>query len=218
MISTKEIIERYRFFFLFIILMFYFLIKAVNQNETLHGITSICFLSLILYSLYIIGKEKKFIFLLLFTVGLIQTLMSGLFDYYHSETYEIIKNIFVLFFYLIMSHACLSYTFKDKVIYQSTLFGALCAYLFIGQCFSTIYILIYQFNNASFAGLEPNVVNIYSDLIYFSFVTITTLGYGDILPLSKLAKTITWMESYTGQAYLTILMALLVGRFINQKQ
>ena len=48
-------------------------------------------------------------------------------------------------------------------------------------------------------------------LIYFSFSTLTTLGYGDIVPAASFARTLTWMEAATGQLYLAILIARLVG-------
>ncbi len=216
MLSTKKIITKYRFLFMFIILITYFLTRAINYNEIFYSLNSLIFFGLILYSLFIIGSNKTYLYPFLFIFGVSEIIISTLFGIYKTPIYDIFNIIFSLILYLFMSYECLNYTFKDKIITQSTLFGALCAYLFIGQCFTSIYLLIYQLNTSAFSGLTASNVN--SDLIYFSFVTITTLGYGDILPISKLAKTLTWMESYTGQAYLTILMALLVGRFINQKQ
>jgi hypothetical protein len=49
------------------------------------------------------------------------------------------------------------------------------------------------------------------NLTYFSFVTLTTLGYGDILPISRLARTLAWMEAVFGQLFLAVLVARLVG-------
>jgi hypothetical protein len=58
----------------------------------------------------------------------------------------------------------------------------------------------------------------FHDYLYFSFVTLTTLGYGDITPVSALAKSITIIIAVTGQLYLTILIALLVGKFISRTE
>jgi voltage-gated potassium channel len=58
----------------------------------------------------------------------------------------------------------------------------------------------------------------FHDYLYFSFVTLTTLGYGDITPVSDLAKSITIIIAVTGQLYLTILIALLVGKFISRTE
>ena len=52
-------------------------------------------------------------------------------------------------------------------------------------------------------------------MVYFSFVTLTTLGYGDIAPLSQTARTLAWAEALLGQLYLTILVARLVGMHIS---
>ncbi len=58
----------------------------------------------------------------------------------------------------------------------------------------------------------------FHDYLYFSFVTLTTLGYGDIMPASALAKSTTVIIAVTGQLYLTILIALLVGKFLSRKE
>ncbi len=54
-----------------------------------------------------------------------------------------------------------------------------------------------------------------TDLVYFSFETITTLGYGDITPISPLAKSIAIFLSFAGQLYLTFIIALLIGKYLR---
>ena len=51
---------------------------------------------------------------------------------------------------------------------------------------------------------------------YFSFVTMTTLGYGDIIPIKELSRTMAWVEAFTGQVYLAVVIARLVGVYIAQ--
>ena len=63
-------------------------------------------------------------------------------------------------------------------------------------------------------GASGDVRNHLSDLFYFSVVTLTTLGYGDFLPLSQAAKTLVSIEALTGQLYLTVIVARLVGLHI----
>ncbi|MFC1829886.1 potassium channel family protein [Thermodesulfobacteriota bacterium] len=58
----------------------------------------------------------------------------------------------------------------------------------------------------------------FHDYLYFSFVTLTTLGYGDVTPVSSLAKSITVIIALIGQLYLTILIAFLVGKFLSRKE
>jgi len=56
----------------------------------------------------------------------------------------------------------------------------------------------------------------YNDLIYYSFVTLTTVGYGDITPANSLTKSLTILEAIIGQLYLTVLVALLVGKYVSE--
>jgi hypothetical protein len=52
---------------------------------------------------------------------------------------------------------------------------------------------------------------------YYSFVTLTTVGYGDVTPISTPARTCAWLEALTGQFYLAVLVAGLVGALLSQK-
>jgi voltage-gated potassium channel len=56
------------------------------------------------------------------------------------------------------------------------------------------------------------------DYVYFSFVTLTTLGYGDVTPISHLARSISILIALSGQMYMTILIALLVGKFLARSR
>jgi hypothetical protein len=53
-------------------------------------------------------------------------------------------------------------------------------------------------------------------LIYYRFVTLTTVGYGDITPVSPPARTLTWLEAMMGQFYIAVLVAFLVGIRVSQ--
>lgn len=96
--------------------------------------------------------------------------------------------------------------------------GAICVYLLIGFAWTFGYGIIELINPGSFSGLAEidanNHVGRIMQLRYFSFATMTTLGYGDILPRSPVARTLATLEAITGQIYLTVLIARLVGLHI----
>ena len=67
-----------------------------------------------------------------------------------------------------------------------------------------------------FAGEQMLSVDT-NDFVYYSMVTLTTLGYGDITPLSASARALAAMEALVGQIYLTVIIARLVGLHMQQK-
>jgi len=113
--------------------------------------------------------------------------------------------------------------FGSKIVTGDTIRGAIIIYLFIGSLFSSIYMLIEIISPGSFlitnSSGKPSVVSLneISRLFgYFSFVTLTTLGYGDIVPIRDLSRIMAWIEAFTGQIYLAVIVAHLVGTYIAQ--
>lgn len=96
--------------------------------------------------------------------------------------------------------------------------GAICVYLTLGVMWSIAFSILEGTNPGSFAGLNvADGGDWESDWIYFSFVTITTLGYGDILPLTTTARSLALFEAIVGQFYIAILVAGLVSAYISAK-
>jgi voltage-gated potassium channel Kch len=92
------------------------------------------------------------------------------------------------------------------------IFAALDAYLLAGLIFGVCYWLLDQTWPASFGVASANDFDL-DRAIYFSFVTIATLGYGDIVPVSKAARGLAILEAVGGQMYLTVLVARLVSLY-----
>ncbi len=90
--------------------------------------------------------------------------------------------------------------------------GAICIYLLMGLIWSLCYLLIAQAIPSAFNGLEqlPWYEN-FADVSYYSYVTLTTLGYGDISPVAPVARFLVYMEAIVGVFYMAILVASLIG-------
>jgi hypothetical protein len=91
--------------------------------------------------------------------------------------------------------------------------GAICVYLLIGLAWAKIYESLDGIAPGSFR-FPPDTTWATPGLLrytYFSFVTLGTLGYGDVSPVTALAGTLAWMEAITGQLYLAITVARLVA-------
>ncbi len=96
--------------------------------------------------------------------------------------------------------------------------GAVCIYLLLGLNWSVFYLFINMANPGSFHGLTSTAIGTqFSEFMYYSFVTITTVGYGDITPAKPIARTVANLEAIVGQYYVAVLVAWLVGMYLSDK-
>jgi len=112
---------------------------------------------------------------------------------------------------------------KGKRATSERIFGALCAYVFIGLLFALIYTHMEFRQPGTFATSQAivaddalNESNLYPIFTYFSFVTLTTLGYGDVSPIAEHARTLAWFEALLGQLYLAVMVAGFVALHISE--
>ena len=108
-----------------------------------------------------------------------------------------------------------THVFASREISANRVVGAVTLYLLFGVLWAIIYAVVERANPGSFTGVtEPLTQGWSSDWLYFSFVTMTTLGYGDITPISATARTFSYLQAVFGQFYIAILIAGLVGAYI----
>ena len=108
--------------------------------------------------------------------------------------------------------------FNSRSLTFDSIFGAVCGYLFLGLAWAMSCLMIETFQPGSFqisqslrtSGEQPQP----HVLMYYSFVTLTTVGYGDVTPISPTTRTFAWIEAITGQFYLAIIVAGLVSMLV----
>ena len=114
--------------------------------------------------------------------------------------------------------------FRSGAITADRIAGAICVFLLVGLFWSMLYGAVSIYNPEAFRlpggtpSLWQNGGLAELDFIYFSFVTLTTLGFGDISPVSPLARTLTWMQAVFGQLYIAILLARMVSLHVAQSR
>ncbi|MGW8313711.1 MAG: potassium channel family protein [Desulfuromonadales bacterium] len=114
--------------------------------------------------------------------------------------------------------------FRSQKVSEDTLAGAVCVYLLIALVWGHCYMLIEFLVPGSFSFTTGEgrmalwVSREFYPFYYFSLVTMTTIGYGDMVPVSTAARTFATIEGVLGQVYLTILVARLVGMHLMQQQ
>jgi Ion channel len=112
----------------------------------------------------------------------------------------------------------LRYVLARGVMTSDRLWGAAAAYLMIGVLWSFLYAIVDRASPGSFAIRGSIAPLQLSDLLYFSFSTLTSTGFGDIVPMSRLAKTASIIEVIIGQLFLAILIARLVGVYPPRRE
>jgi len=117
-------------------------------------------------------------------------------------------NSFMVFLLLL-------FIFEAPVITRNTISAAIVAYLFIALLFTNLFLLLELIFPGSFSPAHDKILADPSLLRYFSYVTLSTLGYGDVVPLTEQAKTLAIAEALIGQIYLTVLIARLVGVYAS---
>lgn len=97
----------------------------------------------------------------------------------------------------------------ERTVTIRTMFGVLCIYLLIGSFFAFIYGVIDELGSDQFFAHvgAPNV----SDFLYFSFATLTTVGYGDLTTTDELGRSLAITEALIGQIYLVTVVALIIA-------
>jgi len=105
--------------------------------------------------------------------------------------------------------------FSETTVTADTIQGGIAIYFLSGLLWAFFYETLLLFNPDAIL-FSNQVLGKFSDLIYFSFVTITTLGYGDITPVSRMAKNLALLEAVWGQTYLAVLVARLVGLHLSR--
>jgi len=111
------------------------------------------------------------------------------------------------------------FTIQQVAIGTDRIVGAICIYLLLGVIWAMTYTLVDLVSPGSFAGFSPTTEQGWdSEWLYFSFVTMTTLGYGDILPVSATSRGLAYMQAVVGQFYIAVLVAGLVGAYVSAKR
>ncbi len=204
-----------RFLFLLISMMFMFVVNPFLEGFVGINILMDIFLSAILLSgIYAVSEKGSFVI-----VALLLAIPTFLLHWSNHFTiipsFPLTGDIFGAIFLGYTAVVILTHLFRKKAITADMIMGSVCVYFLIGLMWGFVYSVLENFSPGSFL-IEQATANHLADFIYYSFVTLTTLGYGDIIPLSAPARSLSALEAIMGQLYIAILIARLVGIHISQ--
>jgi hypothetical protein len=98
----------------------------------------------------------------------------------------------------------------------ATILGVVCTYLLIGTFFAFVYAAVGAFSDQAFFVTQTDPISV--DFLYFSFVTMTTVGYGDFIAATNLGRMLAVTQALLGQLYLVTVVALVIGNIGRERR
>ncbi len=125
--------------------------------------------------------------------------------------WEVASMLLNLFFFLYLFVKLMFFLLKEEEVDRNTIFACISGFFLLGISGSLLLNLIHILIPDAF--ILPEYPNFY-DFIYFSFITLTSVGFGDIVPSASPAKSLTLLLGIVGQLYTTFLVAIIVGKYL----
>ena len=193
---------------LFILCFIYIFVLGLFDSFIDHLVYAyFAILTLIFYFSILSIKDTRDKFLYLPLIMIILTWVSEFLNFPILTDISITASI-VFFFYIIIYLVIRVAT--SKTVGALEFLESINVYLLLGIAASLLFSLVYSSNHDAY-NPPGEILNSHADFIYYSFVTMTTLGYGDITPSDSLARSFSIFFSVAGQLYLTMIIAMLVG-------
>jgi Ion channel len=139
-----------------------------------------------------------------------------------QQTLSVVLHALSALFFALTVGVILRDVNRAREVSADTIYGAFCGYLLTGLLFSHLYSMVEIVQPGSF---RSDALALAGDLagdrrhyllVYFSFVTLATVGYGDITPSGDTARGLAVVEAIVGQFYIAVLVAVLIGKRVSQ--
>lgn len=153
-------------------------------------------------SIFSIGLVLAVAFTLAFSLGLIM----------ENDGTRLTRVTLLLLYVLLATWTAIKQVLFSGEVTLNTIIGSICIYFLLGIIWAEFYEILLVLDTRSFKGINASSWHeASSDLLYFSFISLTTMGFGDITPATPVARVLTYLEGILGQFYIAILVSSLVG-------
>ena len=194
-----------------LLLSFFSAIAAQLDLDILRMVSGSCMAFVILVAIWS-SQRNQYPFTSRIVMTLVIVFVEGgglVLDYYHLGTAQLL--LFLLFILATTVMACRQVLFTGSVGTNEVV-GSICIFMLLGLAWALAYLLVERFFPGSLLELAgENWRDHLHESIYFSFVTLTSVGYGDVSPAQPLAHFLAYLQGVTGQFYLAIVVASLIG-------
>ena len=164
-----------------------------------------------------VGLSRK-LFLVVISVGVVAFLLSVYAHYDYKDLADegiLVLLILYAIFYFLAITILIRKVSSDTIVTGDTIKGGISIYFLLGFLWAVFYMILLTFNPNALTNMQKETASF--DSFYFSYATLTTLGYGDIAPVTRYAKILVILEAVTGPVYLAIFVAQIIGLNIAHK-
>jgi hypothetical protein len=183
-----------------------------DTGKTGHIFTTLLAAMIPLTSFYALVADRNRAIIILFLAAPF-VILDGMSMFFANRYLEIVAISFgiILYFYIIA--LLVNNLLSHRSVTADLIYCAISTYFLIGVMWTGIYIVLEGVYPGSFSGISEA-----GDLLYFSFVTLTTVGFGEITPQSIISKRLAVFEAATGCIYLAVIIAMIVGRYMSMER
>ncbi len=189
-------------------LLFILIIPVIDPENKYYGFT-ISFIMIFVAALMAVGVSRTMIVAILLTLAM--QFISAVFQLTILNIAAFATSI--CYFTLVVAKLVILIASRKKVT-SLILLDAISVYLLIGIVFFLFNLILTAVIPDSISGMSEEIHP--SEVLYYTFVTFTTLGYGDMSPLHPVGRSLSVATAVSGQIYLTIVIALIVGKYLAQ--
>ena len=183
-------------------------------------LSDLVFIANLLAGILLISKRTNLMYFFVF-LFIIAGLDFGaeIADYGNREILKFVRVIVYFLFYAVVTKVLISQIWHTKKVDENVILGVISGYISLGLIGFFICLTIEMVSPGSFQGLltsasDPELKN--ESIMYFSYITMLTIGYGDVLPVTQIAQKASVLIGLMGQFYMVIITAIIVGKYINQ--
>lgn len=136
---------------------------------------------------------------------------------------DVISRVMSILFFIMVVANFVYMIYKSENVNSRIILESINGYLLLGIMFALIMALAMYFNPAAYHFPEDmvnygeNIRNM-SNYLYYTLVTMSTVGYGDVLPATPFSRSLATLMSVSGQMYIAIIIALLIGKFASKQK
>lgn len=218
---TQKQLTRNNIILLICLLLIIFFYPILSKQRLL--IRDIIFTAIILSGTYSLDFAKKTRNILIIP-GIVTIFLTWVYYFFAKDILGLAFFFSFFSFNMFITVFMVRHIARSQRVTLTIIINSINGYLLIGVL-GALLLAIAEIAQKFFFQIDTGAINFagdaaagFHDYLYFSFVTLTTLGYGDITPVSAFAKSLTIVIAISGQLYLTILIAMLVGKYLSRTQ